>query len=138
MSLIEQTAKRLEQLRQAGVEIPEDIGGDPVPPSGSGDSRSAGGATPAAAALELAAAVKAVEPRPPASGRTRFERPRGLRESPARIPRAPGRRRIPGHQAPLIANAMGKGAAPVANGNLIMVTSALPERARASPPSIWR
>ena len=38
---------------------------------------------------------------------------------------------------PLLENAMGKGASLVTNGNLIMVTSALPGRARALRLSIW-
>jgi protein-tyrosine kinase len=37
---------------------------------------------------------------------------------------------------PILANAHGKGAAPVDNGNLIMVTSSVPGRGRASTPSI--
>ncbi len=127
MSLIEQAAKRLEQLRQAGVEIPEDIGGDPVPPQVQATAAAPVAPPPAAAALEPAAAVKAVEPASTsrrveldlsaleASGITSPNSPRSLVADEYRV-----------IKRPLIANAMGKGAAPVANGNLIMVTSALP------------
>lgn len=130
MSLIEQAAKRLEQLRQAGVEIPDEVGesvagrvspsdvapllppqappstkGAPVdgsPPPGKG-----GGAQSKRVALDLEAIASA--------GILSPNSPRSQIADEYRV-----------IKRPLIANAMGRGAAPVENGNLIMVTSSLP------------
>jgi exopolysaccharide/PEP-CTERM locus tyrosine autokinase len=114
-SLIEQAALRLEQLRQAGAHVP-----------------------PTSLVTPKVSAHLAAEPphAAPAPGR--------VPESPSRrididldalaaagivSPNAP-RSQIADQfrviKRPLISNAMGKSAAPVANGNLIMVTSALP------------
>lgn len=38
---------------------------------------------------------------------------------------------------PLIANAMGRGTSQIPNGNLVMVTSALPGEGKSFRPSIW-
>ena len=108
-SLIEQAAQRLEQLRQAGADMP---------------------ATPPATAP-----VSAVKRRPgieaqpaPLSRRVEIDL-EALSAAGIVSPNAP-RSQIADQfrviKRPLISNAMGKGASIVVNGNLIMVTSALP------------
>ena len=133
MSLIEQAAKRLEQLRQAGAEFPDDLNAelpaerpsarDPaatgrsaqkpshaVRPSGESDRAEASGSAPSAAKrVELN--LNAIA----ASGLLVPSQTRSLLASEFRV-----------IKRPLLANAMGKGPSPVRNGNLIMVTSALP------------
>lgn len=119
-SLIEQAAKRLEQLRDAGVAVP-------VP---------AQGAAPAQA--ERAAAVPAVQPAPaaaphsdePVSSSRRVELNLAMLESSGIVtPNAP-RSHIADEfrviKRPLISNAVGRGAQALTHGNLIMVTSAMP------------
>ena len=113
MSLIEQAANRLEQLRKAGVDIPEDV-------------VAAAKAAPAVAAPVKAGSPAAVAESPAkrvvidfdAIGAAGFITPHAPRSQIADEYRVIKR--------PLIDNAMGKSAAPVANGNLIMVTSAVP------------
>ena len=111
MGLIEQAAKRLEELRLAGAEVPENL--DKLGP------------------------LRAVNPRetPDAAPAVRSRSPR-LNMDLARLA-AEGfvtpdssRSRIADEfrviKRPLIANASGKSSAQVKNGNLIMVTSAVP------------
>jgi exopolysaccharide/PEP-CTERM locus tyrosine autokinase len=132
MSLIEQAAKRLEQLRQAGVELPEDrtpefppassardpaaaqrrrqiAGRDANPTSDSGQGAPSGTAPSAGKQVELDLDAIA------ASGLLVPSQTRTLLASEFRV-----------IKRPLIANAMNKGTSRVNNGNLIMVTSALP------------
>lgn len=115
-SLIEQAAVRLEQLRQAGAEMPA--------------------ATPVAHAADANWRLVADTPRSPevalAPGSTsqRVEiNLEALAKSGIVSPHAP-RSQIADQfrvvKRPLISNAMGKGASAIATGNLIMVTSALP------------
>ena len=129
MSLIEQAANRLEQLRKAGVEIPDEV---PIPPSEPPAAKST--IQQAAEMLPGAAAEPALRHQPVATatrttgkmvsidldllGRGGFITPKAPRAQIADEFRVIKR--------PLIANALGKGAAPVANGNLIMITSAVP------------
>lgn len=115
-SLIEQASRRLEQLRQAGANVPDLPLGNlaspaPAAPAVAVDAREA--AKPARAPnvsrqvdLDLDALV--------ASGLVSPNAPRSQIADEYRV-----------IKRPLIANAMGKGADPIANGNLIMVTSAL-------------
>lgn len=108
-SLIEQAAQRLEQLRQAGADMPAT---SPVVQKVDAIQKPVAGATPAAVlsrrveidleALALAGIVSPNAPRSQIADQFRVIK------------------------RPLISNAMGKGASVVANGNLIMVTSALP------------
>ena len=127
-SLIEQATKRLEQLRQAGVTVEERTDGPQnrvkpldafVPPNAPSSPVSGAASTsfpkPQVAAsasvsrrvdLDLDALV--------ASGIVSPNAPRSQIADQYRV-----------IKRPLITNAMGKGAAPVENGNLIMVTSAL-------------
>ena len=110
-SLIEQAAQRLEQLRQAGVDMP---------------------ATPTLAMPPIAAKKPVIEapaaPPAPMSRRVEIDL-EALAIAGIVSPHAP-RSQIADQfrviKRPLIQNAMGKGASIIANGNLIMVTSALP------------
>jgi len=143
-SLIEQAAQRLEQLRQAGVQIP-DVGGPAA-----ADTASPGAAAFAAAAAarpdDAEAAVQArgaARPRPaqaaPAassstpdsavlSRRVELELNK-LAQAGIVTPNAPRSNLADQYRVlkrPLITNALGRGAASITHGNLIMVTSALP------------
>jgi protein-tyrosine kinase len=132
MSLIEQAAKRLEQLRQAGVELPDDMTAEvPARPS-AGDSAAT---TNTGLKRSLTADT---------SGRSDHAEPSGSSPSAARRVDlnlnaiAASGLLVPSQTStllasefrvikrPLLANAMGKGTSPIRNGNLIMVTSALP------------
>lgn len=110
-SLIEQAANRLEQLRQAGADVP---------------------AKPAAAAAQVHTSA-AVFPTPdapaPSQSRQIVINMDVLVASGIVSPNAP-RSQIADQfrviKRPLIKNAMGKGASVLAHGNLIMITSAMP------------
>jgi exopolysaccharide/PEP-CTERM locus tyrosine autokinase len=109
-SLIEQAAQRLEQLRQAGAVVP------------------AAPVAATAAALEPMPAPAEVEAAVPLSRRVEIDL-NVLAAAGIVSPNAP-RSQIADQfrvvKRPLISNALGKSAAPIANGNLIMITSALP------------
>jgi protein-tyrosine kinase len=127
MSLIEQAAQRLEQLRQAGVDIPSQAtetvpepiheharktarrekSAPQVNPAGTLDTRSPEIAVSRRVELDLDVLF--------AAGILRPDSPRSQQADEYRV-----------IKRPLIDNAMGKGAAPIKDGNLIMVTSALP------------
>ena len=113
-SLIEQAAQRLEQLRRAGAVIAEPKPAQRLP---------GGGHTAAIVAPELAA------PLVPAPESRRVELDfTTLAASGILVPNA--QRSALSDQfrvikRPLIRNAVGKGAAKIVNGNLIMITSAL-------------
>ncbi|PKO45784.1 MAG: chromosome partitioning ATPase [Betaproteobacteria bacterium HGW-Betaproteobacteria-4] len=127
MSLIEQAAKRLEQLRQAGVELPDET------PALSNKNQ------PAIEAPPLSRA--ATSPAPVIAARDDFARNpsaispevkldlEAISASGLLVPYA-ARSQLADEfrviKRPLIANAMGKGGERITNGNLIMVTSALP------------
>ena len=107
-SLIEQAAHRLEQLRQAGVELGMVANaGSTVEPSQRQASEAMNSALSRRVEIDLAALALAGIVSPNA--------PRSEIADQFRV-----------IKRPLISNAMGKGTAKVANGNLIMVTSALP------------
>ncbi len=166
MSLIEQAAKRLAQLRQAGVEFPaEDAAPSPHRPAAylapapqpgpHTETASASGLDDAANHQRLVEAFKKVpapsaevavtappEPvaataaptAPQASSRQVFIDLMALDAKHMITPDQPKSRMSEEYRLikrPLIANAMGRGAAPVANGNLIMVTSALPREGKS-------
>lgn len=113
-SLIEQAAQRLAQLRRAGAVVPDASPAQRLP----------GGGHAAVAAL-------AAEPEPsaPAAESRRVELNfEAMAAAGILVPNAP--RSLLGDQfrvvkRPLIRNAVGKGAAKLANGNLIMITSAV-------------
>ncbi|HRH85350.1 MAG TPA: XrtA-associated tyrosine autokinase [Rubrivivax sp.] len=117
-SLIEQAAQRLEQLRRAGIAVPE-----PTAPA----------MQPAAAAAMPAPDVVAAEPaqvrEEPVVSSRRVELDLAMLEATGIVtPNAP-RSHIADEfrvvKRPLISNAMGRGAAALTHGNLIMVTSAM-------------
>jgi exopolysaccharide/PEP-CTERM locus tyrosine autokinase len=126
MSLIEQAAKRLEQLRQAGVELPEDPDNAPAISTRTTVIQSA---TPKGidTAANLPAPPKTAASQPTSApvvlNLEAISASGLLTPDAARSQLADEFRVI---KRPLIANAMGRGTTPVSNGNLIMVTSALP------------
>jgi protein-tyrosine kinase len=106
-SLIEKATQRLEQLRQAGAQIPATPTVSPVAEATSKpgpQAHSAPSSRRVEIDLEALAAAGIVSPNAPRSQ---------IADQFRVIKR------------PLISNAMGKGASVIANGNLIMVTSAL-------------
>lgn len=129
MNLIERAAKRLEELRLAGVEIPE-VGESVARPLAR--AVMAGGeavhlledAAPADSYLATDIDAKGTQ----RSKTIEFDLDAlsasgYLSPSAARTRMADEFRTV---KRPLIANAFGKAAAPIKNGNLIMITSALP------------
>jgi protein-tyrosine kinase len=108
-SLIEQAAQRLEQLRQAGVEMPAT-----PPPAAQMD----GAAQNPVSGAQSAPLSRSVEIDLAAMSQAGIVSPNAPRSQIADQYRVIKR--------PLISNAMGKGASAIAYGNLIMVTSALP------------
>jgi len=122
MSLIEQAAKRLEQLRQAGVELPEDDVPVRIQPQNSAPNQQNARGTDAVSPLVL--------PAPPSVPAKRVDLDLdAIAASGLLVPQGNNTQLASEYRVikrPLIVNALGRGAAPVANGNLIMVTSALP------------
>ena len=122
MSLIEQAAKRLEQLRQAGVELPE----DDVPVR----IQEKNPATPRREARGSDTTAPFSPPAPPSVPAKRIDLDLdAIAASGLLVPQGTNTQLASEYRVikrPLIANAMGRSAAPVANGNLIMVTSSLP------------
>ncbi|APW39499.1 protein tyrosine kinase [Rhodoferax koreense] len=121
-SLIEQATKRLEQLRRAGVSL-EERTESPQRQAKTPEAREVAGLQkmPGAAASPSKAAPTTLSRRVEldldalvASGIVSPNAPRSQIADQYRV-----------IKRPLISNAMGKGAVPVENGNLIMVTSAL-------------
>lgn len=133
-SLIEQAARRLEQLKQAGVDVApaaspaaESAGADP---SGQGAPAAFTAAGPSATAstTTAAAAPRARGPQDGTSKRVELDL-EALTAQGFLTPNAPRSYLADQYRnikRPLIRNAMGKGAAALKNANLIMVTSALP------------
>ncbi|MBS1139932.1 MAG: putative exopolysaccharide biosynthesis protein [Proteobacteria bacterium] len=135
MSLIEQAAKRLEQLRQAGVEIPEDnVPHTVTPPIQPKQDIAPPTQVTAAAPAPSPALASPVAAKPEPHARTLPQQQVALNletisASGLLVPNA-ARSQLADEfrviKRPLIANAMGRGSMPIPNGNLIMVTSALP------------
>jgi exopolysaccharide/PEP-CTERM locus tyrosine autokinase len=121
-SLIEQAAKRLEQLREAGVEVPE--AAPRAVATASGATVIAAERAPQAPAFEdsTSAALSAHTSR-----RVTLD-PAALESAGIITPNAPRSQLADQYRVikrPLIGNATGKGAAVLKHGNLIMVTSAM-------------
>lgn len=119
-SLIEKAAQRLEQLRQAGADMPA------VP-----DAAAAPAAAPETTAPAAAAAARAVPAKEVAKTVSKTVRLdlAALTEAGFVTPNAPRAAIADQYRVikrPLIANATGKGASVVQHGNRIMVTSAMP------------
>jgi protein-tyrosine kinase len=107
-SLIEQAAQRLEQLRQAGADVPEP---SRVPETSQAEQKPLRSVSPAALSRRVEIDLDALT----RAGIVSPNAPRSQIADQYRV-----------IKRPLIDNALGKGASAVANGNLIMVTSALP------------
>lgn len=119
-SLIEQATQRLAQLRRAGAAMPERDAAPPPPV-----------ATPEATSpvVERPSVVVAPKSTPAQSSRRVELDMDALAAAGIVTPNAPRSQIADQYRVikrPLIGNAMGKGATPVANGNLIMVTSSVP------------
>ncbi|MCC6610754.1 MAG: tyrosine-protein kinase family protein [Burkholderiales bacterium] len=137
MSIIEQAAERLEQLRKAGIDVPlvdsnPAQAATPAPAAPAVAPVAAGLATPDAA---LPQARASAEPGRPSLGGLGKKRSQRVTLDLARLQAAgmvtpdSSNSKIAGEfrviKRPLLANAQGKGVTPVERGNLIMVTSAL-------------
>lgn len=121
MSLIEQAAKRLEQLRHAGVELPEESAKPPIASPASNIDRS----EPEAIAAPLLPQSEPKPTSPQINLNLEAVSASGLLTPDAARSQLADEFRV--IKRPLIANAMGRSSTPpVPNGNLIMVTSALP------------
>ena len=107
-SLIEQAAQRLEQLRQAGVDLPDT---PPFSPAADTDRKPLVEAQASARSRRVEISLEALS----AAGIVNPNAPRSRIADQFRV-----------IKRPLISNAMGKGASLIRKGNLIMVTSALP------------
>ena len=133
-SLIEQAAQRLEQLRQAGVVIPEMSESGAVP--GAAPGATAGQASSFGDAVSSGARREASRSFAPdstwdntAQSRRVILNLEAIGASGIVTPAAPRSQMADQYRVikrPLIANAIGRGAASIKHGNLIMVTSALP------------
>ena len=139
MSVIERAAKRLEELRKAGItvrspKLAQDVSsGLPsagIDPGGAlaEDARSAADARPQPAAADreplpnvVSQSVSIDLARLAASGFVTPEDPRSQVAEEFRV-----------IKRPLIRNAMGKTAAPIRNGNVIMITSAFPGEGKST------
>jgi protein-tyrosine kinase len=119
-SLIEKAAQRLDQLRQAGAMVPEPpTPSPPLPqPSVMRDMSVSVGSAGASTAPDPAVTSRRVEIDLDRLHSMGFVTPHAQRSLAADEFRVIKR--------PLLDNASGKSAAPVANGNLIMVSSAMP------------
>lgn len=155
MSTIQQAAKRLEELRRAGVAIPWETGSPEAAAEADAVARAQAEAPAAAPATPAGAPASPLSPAPVAAAAPTAAVVPPVKAAPARpVPREPSGRQselvnldlvrlgdmgylVPGHtysqlgeefrviKRPLLRNAQGRGAAPVQHGNLIVVTSAL-------------
>ncbi len=129
-SLIEQAAQRLEQLRQAGVVMPE------IADTASGQQASGAQGGPAAGPGGLSERMESPRTTSADSAWDNTAQSRrvvlnleAIADSGIVTPAAPRSQMADQYRVikrPLIANAIGRGAASIKHGNLIMVTSALP------------
>ena len=122
-SLIEQAAQRLEQLRQAGVAVPE-----LRPPPGTVPAARPGIGADVVSAPPVAAGSAPQQLRKPSSSK-RIELDFDALQAAGLITPNASRTQLSDQvrviKRPLIRNAVGKGAQALTHGNLIMVTSAL-------------
>jgi exopolysaccharide/PEP-CTERM locus tyrosine autokinase len=131
MSLIEQAAKRLEQLRQAGVELPEETSLPRIAQERAPETPTLKATlTEPVIAHKLEQEQSQVAPKPQPSVSKRVElNIEAISASGLLTPQASRTQLADEYRVikrPLITNAMGKGSTPIPNGNLIMVTSAVP------------
>jgi protein-tyrosine kinase len=141
MSLIEDAARRLEELRRAGVELPDDVA---APPKAAKPNRETPLPEAVVAAMEakrgesgLVTAHPARAPHPFAAERSfarvptrhvelNFENLRNFGFVTPDVPTSQTADEFRVIKRPIIRNAVGKGDEKVKHGNLVMVTSALP------------
>ena len=135
MSLIEQAAKRLEQLRQAGVELPKEQESNWCTPEITSkrpaeDPYTTNVTLPAPQTEQVNVDIKPAHISSTSASRNRVELDlESISLSGILVPQATRSQMADEYRVikrPLIANAMGKGTTPLQNGNLIMITSALP------------
>lgn len=128
MDIIEQAARRLAELRQAGVDMP----GDALLRDGAAPGTVAPPAPgPRASAAAMPAAVPPVEtPAAPAAVSRRIELDMAALAERGVVTPDAGRSQLADElrviKRPLLGNAAGKSAAPIRDANLIMITSAVP------------
>jgi exopolysaccharide/PEP-CTERM locus tyrosine autokinase len=129
-SLIEQAALRLEQLRQAGVDLSDiDVDARPAATQTPVEYRPASNAHARNAADAWSGVEQTSHEEPVASSRRVELDLAVLNDAGLLTPHAPRSHLADQYRVlkrPLISNAMGRGADTVKHGNLIMVTSALP------------
>jgi len=133
MSLIEQAAKRLEQLRQAGVELPENKVAQDLPANApeQKNTEPESWQLTTSSATDTPRSVDDISLHKPSHSTTkRVDLDLDAMAASGLLVPSQSRNVLANEfrviKRPLIANAMGKGSAPVSNGNLIMITSALP------------
>jgi exopolysaccharide/PEP-CTERM locus tyrosine autokinase len=122
-SLIEQAAHRLEQLRRAGAAMPQAVARAEPPPAPLPEEAQTSGVQPPIAVAGV------TQPAPVVTSKRVEINLDSLSAAGIVSPHSPRSQIADQYRVikrPLIANAMGKGATPVENGNLIMVTSSLP------------
>ena len=122
-NVIEEATKRLQQLQQAGIAVPA------AEPTHAGPSRARGRAPLEALAERREPFLEADAPAPATAANVRVIDLGRLQAAGFITPAVADSRLLHEFRVikrPLIQNALGRGAAPVANANLIMVTSALP------------
>ena len=144
MNIVEQAAKRIEELRRSGVDVPWTATGVEQPPQsdapGAPQAAAASASTPAP--VHARAGQAAAEPAGPATVPGALDPSRPVRRSREIELDLEALRRmgflVPGVERsqmeeefrivkrPLVKNANGESAAPIERANLIMVTSALP------------
>ena len=131
-SLIEQAARRLAQIRDAGIDIPGESPAEARASAAPGLTEVSQPSEPPGGAAAEPLAAKVAAPAPPAepvvtSRRVELDLPQ-LAAAGIVTPNAPRSNIADQYRVikrPLILNAVGKGAVPLNHGNLIMVTSAL-------------
>lgn len=130
MSLIEKAAQRLDLLRQASAEVPTEPFPSPAPDAAQSDvSGQAGGERPDASPHSSAVPrVSAASTNPPVSRMAQIDLQALARAGMVTpdLPRSAIAEEYRVIKRPLLRNATATGAAAIENGNLIMVTSALP------------
>jgi len=122
-SLIEQAAHRLEQLRRAGAAMPQAVARAEPPPVPLPEEAQTSVVQPPIALAGV------TQPAPVVTSKRVELNLDSLSAAGIVSPHSPRSQIADQYRVikrPLIANAMGKGATPVENGNLIMVTSSLP------------
>lgn len=129
MSLIEKAAQRLEQLRQAGVEMPPASVCEPEIKQPQPSP-----VRPDAASQPVDRGSESVPQSPPVTISRRVDMDLQMLSAAGFITPTVPRSTLADEcrliKRPLIDNAMGKGASQIENGNLIMITSALPSEGK--------